>query len=96
MRKTVLRACFIKFWVTYMELFIYLFIHPTFVLSTGTVVDLPGTIPSKKMDCPSLPQSHQMSVSPQLGVGTHEPLLMPCSNVGELDLVEATTAAMSS
>lgn len=33
-RKTVLRVCFIRFWGIYMELFIYLFIHPTFAMFT--------------------------------------------------------------
>lgn len=37
-------------------------------------INLPGTTPLKKTDTPS-PRSHQLSIAPQLQLGTHDPSL---------------------
>lgn len=52
--------------------------------------DLPGDIPLKKTNSLSS-ASHQLSITPQLGVGAHDPLP---SRAG--DLAQVITAALSS
>lgn len=59
-------------------------------------VNLPGTIPLKMSDSPSL-SIHQLPT--ELTVEAHEPLPSPCWNVNCLGLAQvfkATTGAMSS
>lgn len=59
-----------------------------------SVIHLPWTTPLKETDFQSS-RSHQLSVSPQLGMGAHEPILILCWRSDELHLMHTNASAVN-